>query len=117
MDQILKRTLLMFVVGLWILCCLGIPSIGRTETAVAEHIEWTKTPIKLSLSVDQERQIHFPAPVRVGVPMIHRGFTADPERGRHRVFTRVSSVRYDPGDGARDRQRPHLFVRSPGCGA
>ena len=73
MDQTLKRTLLMLFVGLWVLCCLGIPSIGRTETAVAEHIEWNKTPIKLSLSVDQERQIHFPAPVRVGVPMTIEG--------------------------------------------
>ncbi len=73
MDQTLKRTLLMLVVGLWVLFCLGIPSIGLAETAAAERIEWTKTPIKLSLSVDRERQIHFPAPVRVGVPMAIEG--------------------------------------------
>ena len=69
MDQTLKRTFLIPVVGLLGVCCLGIPSIALPETAVAERIEWTKTPIKLTLSVDQERQIHFPAPVRVGVPL------------------------------------------------
>jgi integrating conjugative element protein (TIGR03749 family) len=44
------------------------PLIAWPAPETPERIEWNKTPIKLVLSVDQERQLRFPAAVRVGVP-------------------------------------------------
>jgi len=50
------------------LSLLFVLSIGMAQTTSAERIEWTKTPIRMVLGVGQERMVHFPAPVRVGVP-------------------------------------------------
>lgn len=50
------------------LCWLLAPSIALPAPEIPERIEWNKTPIELVLRVDQERQIRFPAAVRIGVP-------------------------------------------------
>jgi len=35
---------------------------------ITERIEWKKIPIKLNLKVGRERLIHFPSPIKVGLP-------------------------------------------------
>jgi len=54
---------------LWLgltLCLLQVPVLAASETT--ERIEWKKTPIRLELTVGEERQVQFPASVKVGVP-------------------------------------------------
>ena len=53
--------------------CLGISSLmGQLVVHAApettERIEWNKTPIQLNLKVNHERMVHFPGPVKVGIP-------------------------------------------------
>ncbi len=66
------QTRLLKLLNEWIpiigLCWLLAPSIALPAPETPERIEWNKTPIKLVLRVDQERQIRFPAAVRIGVP-------------------------------------------------
>ena len=50
------------------LALLLVQSMVMAQSAPAERIEWTRTPIRMVLGVGQERMVHFPAPVRVGVP-------------------------------------------------
>ena len=38
------------------------------EPVVTERIEWNTVPIEVTLKVGVERQINFPAPVKIGVP-------------------------------------------------
>ncbi|MCP4878271.1 MAG: DUF3438 family protein, partial [Gammaproteobacteria bacterium] len=38
------------------------------ESGITERIEWNKTPIQLHLKISHERMVHFPGPVKVGVP-------------------------------------------------
>lgn len=38
------------------------------EPRYSDRIRWNKTPIRLTLPAGQERLVHFPAPVRVGLP-------------------------------------------------
>ena len=55
------------------MCWLGLalwlfqlPVHAASETT--ERIEWKKTPIRLELTVGEERQVEFPSSVKVGVP-------------------------------------------------
>ena len=43
-----------------------VPVHAASQTA--ERIEWKKTPIRLELTVGEERQVEFPSSVKVGVP-------------------------------------------------
>lgn len=43
-------------------------SLVHAESQITERIEWKKTPIQLKLKVGNERLVHFPASVKVGVP-------------------------------------------------
>ena len=43
-----------------------VPVHAASETT--ERIEWKKTPIRLELTVGEERQVEFPSSVKVGVP-------------------------------------------------
>lgn len=43
-------------------------SIAFADAEITERIEWKKIPIKLNLKVGHERLIHFPSPVKVGLP-------------------------------------------------
>jgi len=57
--------------GHWLLIGLIIvlmQSVSVAETGPVERIEWTRTPIRMTLGVGHERLVHFPAPVSVGVP-------------------------------------------------
>ena len=45
-----------------------LPLIATSEPLPPERIVWDKTPIRLTLPVGRERLVHFPAPVKVGVP-------------------------------------------------
>ena len=56
-----------------VLACAGILLLlfhptGRADSEMPERILWKKTPIPLRLTLGQERLIHFPASVQVGVP-------------------------------------------------
>jgi len=57
------RLVLWFGIGL-----LLIQSIAHAEMEGIERIEWDNTPIGLDLTVGQERWVHFPGPVKVGLP-------------------------------------------------
>ncbi len=66
----------MLLTGHWKIrwmCWLGLalilsqgPVLAASETT--ERIEWKKTPIRLELTVGEERQVEFPTSVKVGVP-------------------------------------------------
>jgi len=43
-------------------------TIAFADAEITERIEWKKIPIKLSLKVGHERLIHFPSPIKVGLP-------------------------------------------------
>jgi len=49
-------------------CLLLMQAAVHAEPEITERIEWTKTPIRLDLKVGQERLVHMPGPVKVGVP-------------------------------------------------
>ena len=49
--------------ALWL---FQVPVHAASETT--ERIEWKKTPIRLELTVGEERQVEFPSSVKVGVP-------------------------------------------------
>ena len=54
------------VVWLFAQLLLSATSAGALEPT--EHIVWRKIPIALDLGVEQERMVHFPGPVSVGLP-------------------------------------------------
>ena len=58
-----SRWMLWLGLTLWL---FQAPVLAASETT--ERIEWKKTPIRLELTVGEERQVEFPASVRVGVP-------------------------------------------------
>jgi len=55
----------MFWLGLAILLSQGAV---HAESETTERIEWKKTPIRLALTVGQERQVVFSSSVKVGLP-------------------------------------------------
>ena len=55
----------MFWLGLTLLLSQG--SV-HAASEITERIEWKKTPIRLKLTVGQERRVEFPTSVKVGVP-------------------------------------------------
>ena len=57
------RWMLWFGLTLWL---LQVPVLAASETT--ERIEWKKTPVRLALTVGEERHVEFPASVKVGVP-------------------------------------------------
>jgi integrating conjugative element protein (TIGR03749 family) len=46
---------------------MGQPVV-HAAPEITERIEWNKTPIQLNLKVNHERMVHFPGPVKVGIP-------------------------------------------------
>ncbi|MDX1252281.1 MAG: TIGR03749 family integrating conjugative element protein [Gammaproteobacteria bacterium] len=57
---------------LWLVCITpawGAPVAEGTEPPPpVNRVVWNKTPIPLRLTLNQERLVHFPAPVKIGVP-------------------------------------------------
>ena len=47
---------------------LLMQSTAHAEMEGIERIEWDKTPIRLDLRVGQERWVHFPGSVKIGLP-------------------------------------------------
>jgi len=43
-------------------------TIAIADAEITERIEWKKIPIKLNLKVGHERLIHFPSPIKIGLP-------------------------------------------------
>ncbi len=54
----------------WVLLLVLVLGAGPAlaEEPLPERILWQKTPIRLVLTVGQERRVDFPGPVKVGVP-------------------------------------------------
>ena len=60
----LRRRLSMSMTALLLLA-------AQTSSAASmppQRIQWQKTPITIALSVGEERMVHFPVPVSVGIP-------------------------------------------------
>ena len=55
----------LFWLGLALLLC---QVSVQAAAEITERIEWKKIPIRLELTVDQERRVAFPSSVKVGVP-------------------------------------------------
>lgn len=61
---------------LWLVCIApgfvpawAAPTMEGTESPPPiNRIVWNKTPIPLRLTLNQERLVHFPAPVKIGIP-------------------------------------------------
>lgn len=79
MNAVLVRLFLRVLYPLgfagWVLVSLAVfaePVIPGSAiypaTPAPERILWDRTPIPITLPVGQERIVHFPAPVRIGVP-------------------------------------------------
>src|SRR6056297_189222 len=55
-----------------LLCAVIVPAATAAPAAahalLIERVTWQKRPIPIALEVGAERTIHFPAPVRVGIP-------------------------------------------------
>ena len=51
-------------------CCLPLLSVAQVDGAsnAPERIVWNKTPIAIPLVVGEERLVHFPDSVRIGLP-------------------------------------------------
>ena len=81
---------------------------GLTSSAAAplERVRWEKTPIPLILPVGRERLVHFPAPVRIGVPA-HLDGTLRTQSADRVVYWRASA----PFDTARVQLRVARRVR------
>ena len=64
--------------GVLLAACLGVgfsQSVASAEPVAAEpeRIAWRKVPIGITLSVGDERLLHFPEPVKVGLPPTLQG--------------------------------------------
>lgn len=46
----------------------AVTGYSLPDSSLTERIIWDKTPIRLTLPVGHERLVHFPGPVRVGIP-------------------------------------------------
>jgi len=46
----------------------SLAEVASAESPSHERVEWNKVPVEVTLKVGVERQIAFPAPVKVGVP-------------------------------------------------
>ena len=62
----LLRRIVLYGLGLALLLA---GSVGA-ESGITQRIEWKKVPIQLDLRTGSERIVHFPGPVRVGVPAV-----------------------------------------------
>lgn len=64
-----KPDFLTYSLILWLdVGLLLVQSTAHAEMGVTERIEWDKTPIRLDLTVGQERWVDFPGAVKVGLP-------------------------------------------------
>jgi integrating conjugative element protein (TIGR03749 family) len=64
-----KPNVLRYSLALWLgVSLLLMQSTAHAETEGIERIEWDKIPIRLDLKVGQERWVHFPGSVKVGLP-------------------------------------------------
>lgn len=46
----------------------SLAKVASADSPTHERVEWNKVPVEVTLKVGVERQIAFPAPVKVGVP-------------------------------------------------
>jgi integrating conjugative element protein (TIGR03749 family) len=108
------------------LCLIGVllvnAAVATASTGIEERVEWNKTPIPFALEVGTERLVHFPGPVRVGVP--------SPLQGALRIQSVAGTVyllAYQPFDSTRlvirgvDDRRIYLLdlsadIASPNAG-
>lgn len=68
-TNVLKSNVLTQSLVLWLgVGLLLMQSTVHAEMEGTERIEWDKTPIRLDLQVGQERWVHFPGSVKVGLP-------------------------------------------------
>ncbi len=64
-----KSNVFKYILVLWLgIGLLLIQSMAHAEMDGIERVEWDKIPIRLDLKVGQERWVHFPGPVKVGLP-------------------------------------------------
>jgi integrating conjugative element protein (TIGR03749 family) len=64
-----KSNVLRYSLALWLgVSLLLIQSMAHAEMEDIERVEWDKIPIRLDLEVGQERWVHFPGSVKVGLP-------------------------------------------------
>ena len=57
-----------FTAVIWLCGLLLFSATAAVALEPAERIVWRKSPIALELGVGQERMVHFPGPVSVGIP-------------------------------------------------
>lgn len=62
-----SRTVIVTAV-VWLFAQLLLSATPAGALEPTEHIVWRKIPIALDLGVEQERMVHFPGPVSVGLP-------------------------------------------------
>lgn len=68
-TNVLKFNVLRYSLALWLgVGLLLMQSMVHAEMGNIERIEWDKIPIRLDLKVGQERWVHFPGSVKVGLP-------------------------------------------------
>lgn len=69
-TNVLKFNVLRYSLVLWLgIGLLLMQSIAHAEMEGIERVEWDKTPIRLDLQVGQERWVHFPGSIKVGLPV------------------------------------------------
>ena len=56
------------VIGIFVLCLLSIQA-AFAESAAPQRLTWKEQPLSVLLSVGEERMLHFPVPVSVGMPV------------------------------------------------
>lgn len=54
--------------AIWLFAQLLFSATPAAALEPTEHIVWRKIPIALDLGIEQERMVHFPGPVSVGLP-------------------------------------------------
>ena len=62
-----------FTAVIWIFAQLLLSPSASAALEPTERIVWRKSPIALDLGVGQERMVHFPGPVSVGLPAALQG--------------------------------------------
>ena len=104
------KTRWMFWLGLALL--LSQVSV-HAAPEITERVEWKKIPIRLELTVGQERRVEFLASVKVGVPGNLQSLLRT-QSVNGTVYLGPRSLRFDPSHDSGDRWRSNLSFRCGG---